>query len=103
MSSGTARWLLAMIVMLVLAGGCSPTPAPPPLPTLEPTPVSKSPTEHVALEAEIEDAISTGPAVLDNIRAVLVNVDGETKISHHRHGFTGDSYGHVFSVPKSVV
>jgi CubicO group peptidase (beta-lactamase class C family) len=92
-----------MIVMLVLAGGCSPTPAPPPLPTLEPTPVSKSPTEHVALEAEIEDAISTGPAVLDNIRAVLVNVDGETKISHHRHGFTGDSYGHVFSVTKSVV
>ena len=37
------------------------------------------------------------------MRAVLVNVDGETKIAHYRHGFTEDDYGHVFSVTKSVL
>jgi CubicO group peptidase (beta-lactamase class C family) len=103
MISGTARWLLVTIVMLVAAVGCSPSPAPPPPRRSELTPASQPPTEYVALEAEIEKAISTGPAALDNVRAVLVNVDGETKIAHYRHGFTGDSYGHVFSVTKSVV
>jgi CubicO group peptidase (beta-lactamase class C family) len=103
MISGTARWLLVAIVMLVAAVGCSPSPAPPPPPRSESAPASQPPTEYVALEAEIEEAISTGPAVLDNLRAVLVNVDGETKIAHYRHGFTGDNYGHVFSVTKSVV
>jgi hypothetical protein len=34
----------------------------------------------VALEAETEKAITTGPATLDNVRAVLVSVDGETEI-----------------------
>ena len=57
----------------------------------------------MALEAEIEKAITTGPATLDNVRAVLVSVDGETKIAHYRHGFTGDDHGHVWSVTKSVV
>ena len=57
----------------------------------------------MALEAEIEKAITTGPATLDKVRAVLVNVDGETKIAHYRHGFTEDDYGHVFSVTKSVL
>jgi len=57
----------------------------------------------VALEAEIEKAITTGPATLDNLRAVLVSVDGETRIAHYRHGFTADDHGHVFSVTKSVV
>ena len=37
------------------------------------------------------------------MRAVLVNVDGETKIAHYRHGFTEDDHGHVFSVTKSVL
>ena len=40
---------------------------------------------------------------LDKVRAVLVNVDGETKIAHYRHGFTEDDHGHVFSVTKSVL
>ena len=34
---------------------------------------------------------------------MLVSVDGETKIAHYRHGFTGNDYGHVFSVTKSVL
>jgi hypothetical protein len=73
------------------------------VPTSEPTPASELPIDYVALEAEIEKAITTGPATLDNVRAVLVNVDGETKIAHYRHDFTKDDHGHVFSVTKSVV
>ena len=57
----------------------------------------------MALEAQIEPTIRTGPATLDNVRAVLVNVDGETKIAHYRQGFTEDDYLHVFSVTKSVL
>jgi CubicO group peptidase (beta-lactamase class C family) len=102
MNLGTARWLLVTIFMLVAAVGCSPA-ARPPLPTSEPTPASKPPIDYVALEAKIEKAISTGPATLDNVRAVLVNVDGETKIAHYRHSFTEDDHAHVFSVTKSVV
>ena len=44
-----------------------------------------------------------GRATLDNVRAVLVSVDGETRIAHYRHGFTEGDHGHVFSVTKSVV
>ena len=102
MNVGAARWLVVTILVLVAAVACSPSPAPP-LPTTEPTPASKPSIDYVALEAEIEKAISTGPAMLDNVRAVLVNVDGETKIAHYRHGFTQDDHGHVFSVTKSVV
>ena len=57
----------------------------------------------MALDAEIEKAISAGPDTLDNVRAVLVNVDGEPKIAHYRHGFTDNDHGHVFSVTKSVL
>jgi CubicO group peptidase (beta-lactamase class C family) len=104
MNLGTARWLLIPIFMLVAAMGCSPSPAsPPPSPSSSPTSASPPPLDYVALQAEIEKAITTGPATLDNLRAVLVNVDGETKIAHYRHGFREDDYGHVFSVTKSVV
>ncbi len=34
---------------------------------------------------------------------MLVTVDGETKISHYRHGFTAEDTTHVWSVTKSVV
>jgi CubicO group peptidase (beta-lactamase class C family) len=75
--------------------GCSPSSTP--------TTASRPPADYAALEAEIEQAISTGPATLDNVRAVLVSVDGETKIAHYRHGFTGADHRHVWSVTKSVV
>ena len=103
MNLGTARWLLVPIFTLVAAVGCSLSPASPPSPPSPFTSASEPPLNYVALEAEIEKAISTGPARLDNIRAVLVSVDGETKIAHYRHGFTEDDPGHVFSVTKSVV
>ena len=43
------------------------------------------------------------PASLDNIRAVLVSVDGKPQIAHYRHGFTANDHEHVWSVTKSVV
>jgi CubicO group peptidase (beta-lactamase class C family) len=98
-----ARWLLVTIFILVAAVGCSPAAAPP-SPTPPPTPgISKPSIDYVALEAEIEKSIATGPETLDNVRAVLVNVGGETKIAHYRHGFGEDDHGHVFSVTKSVL
>jgi CubicO group peptidase (beta-lactamase class C family) len=103
MNLGAARWLLVTIFVLVAAVGCSPSPTSPRLATSEPTPASEPSIDYVALEAEIEKAITTGPATLDNVRAVLVSVDGEPKIAHYRHGFTKDDHGHVFSVTKSVI
>ena len=102
MNVRTARWLLIMIFMLVAAVGCSPA-ATPSSPATPPAPASQPRIDYVALEAEIEKAITTGPVTLDKVRAVLVNVDGETKIAHYRHGFSEDDHGHVFSVTKSVV
>ena len=102
MNVRSSRWLLVTVFMLVAMVGCSPA-AGPSLPTSLSTPASKRGMDYVALEAEIEKAITTGPVRLDKVRAVLVNVDGETKIAHYRHGFTEDDYGHVFSVTKSVL
>jgi CubicO group peptidase (beta-lactamase class C family) len=102
MNVRTARWLLIMIVMLVTAVGCSPA-ATPSSPASRPAPASQPRIDYVALEAEIEKAITTGPVTLDKVRAVLVNVDGQTKIAHYRHGFTEEDHGHVFSVTKSVL
>ena len=103
MNSATARWLLVPILILVAAMGCSPSPASPPSPSSPRTSATAPPPDYGALEAEIEKAITTGPAALDNVRAVLVSVDGETKIAHYRHGFTADDHGHVFSVTKSAI
>ncbi|HEX5729202.1 serine hydrolase [Microbacterium sp.] len=98
------RWLLATILLLVVTVGCSPA-APPPSPPSPspPAPTGTSAIDFPALEAEIERAITAGPASLDQVRAVLVNVEGETRIAHYRHGFTDGDYGHVFSVTKSVL
>jgi hypothetical protein len=81
--------------MLVAAVGCSPA-ATPSSPATPLAPASQPRIDYVALEAEIEKAITTGPVTLDNVRAVLANVDGESKIAHYRHGFTEEDHGHVF-------
>ena len=113
MNVQNARWLLVTIFLLVVAGGCSPAPslpssrsaptATPPPPMSLRTPAGQPSIDYVTLEAEIEKAITAGPATLDKVGAVLVDVDGETKIAHYRHGFTEDDHGHVFSVTKSVL
>jgi len=103
MNVTTARWLLVPILMLYVAMGCSLSPASPPSPPSPGMPANAPPVDYGALEAAIEKAITTGPASLDNVRAVLISVDGETKIAHYRHGFTANDYGHVFSTTKSVI
>ena len=101
MNVRTHPWLLATILMLVVTVGCSPAAAPPtpsspggslPSPS-PPTPTGKSAIDYAALEAEIEKAITAGSATLDNVRAVLINVNGEPKIAHYRHGFSGTDHG----------
>jgi hypothetical protein len=67
MNVRTARWLLIMIFMLVAAVGCSPA-ATPSSPATPRAPASQPWIDYVALEAEIEKAITTGPVTLDNVR-----------------------------------
>jgi CubicO group peptidase (beta-lactamase class C family) len=59
--------------------------------------------DYGALQQAIEDEITSRSASLDSIRAVLVSVDGRTRISHYRHGTTAEDTTHVWSVTKSVV
>jgi CubicO group peptidase (beta-lactamase class C family) len=89
--------LLVVIAVLATVLACVPA-APQPSPT--PT---KGTIDYAALEAAIEQTITTGPPSLDNVRAVIINVDGETKIAHFRHGYTGEDHLHVWSVTKSIV
>jgi CubicO group peptidase (beta-lactamase class C family) len=64
---------------------------------------SRPPIDYAALETAVDNAITTGPATLDNMREVLIDVDDETKIAHYRHVFHGDDHEHVWSVTKSVL
>ncbi len=59
--------------------------------------------DGAALQQRIEDYIASGPAPLDNVRAVLVVVDGHTQLEYYRHGFTASDHEHVWSVTKSVI
>jgi CubicO group peptidase (beta-lactamase class C family) len=93
-------WRLIVVVVVTLATLASCSFAK----TAEHSPASpKAPIDYLALEAAIENKIVTGSVALDNVRAVLVSADGETKISHYRHGFTAEDTTHVWSITKSVV
>ncbi len=84
---------------LMLLAGCVAEPAP-----VSPRSVS-SPAglDGVALQQQIEDFIGTQPAPMDNLRAVLMMVDGRAKLEYYRHGFTAGDHEHLWSVTKSVV
>lgn len=56
-----------------------------------------------ALRRGIEDYIGSQTAPLDNLRAVLVVVDGQTRLEYYRHGFSANDHEHLWSVTKSVV
>jgi CubicO group peptidase (beta-lactamase class C family) len=86
--------VLLVVVTLAILASCSPRQAPAPTPT---------PVDYQELERAIEDELTTGSVALDNVRSVLVSVDGESKVSHYRHGFTAEHSTHVWSVTKSVV
>ena len=69
-----------------------------------PAPVTSSPppVDYQALEEAIETKIMSGSVGWQTIEAVLVNVDGETRIAHYRNGRKPDEALHVWSVTKSV-
>jgi len=97
--SQTYRKLILFLVGLMLLGGCVAQAAP-----VSPSPVpSPARVEAAALQQRVEDYIRAGTAQLDNVRAVLITVDGQTRLEYYRHGFTGGDHEHVWSVTKSVV
>ena len=49
------------------------------------------------------EGLLCGGIPTDNVRAVLIDVDGEPKVTLYRHGFTAADYEHIFSVTKSVL
>lgn len=58
--------------------------------------------DYAAMQTAIEDKISSGSLTLSTIDAVLVSVDGETKVAHYRNGSKPEDALHVYSVTKSV-
>jgi CubicO group peptidase (beta-lactamase class C family) len=58
--------------------------------------------DYAAMETAIEDKISSGSLALSTIDAVLVSVDGETKVARYRNGSKPEDALHVWSVTKSV-
>lgn len=69
----------------------------------QPSVSNKPPVDFAALESRLSDQITSGSLSLDNVRAVLVSVDGQTRIEHYRKGSTALHTRHVFSVTKSVL
>lgn len=88
-------WPLVVALVLSLTVSCSSGEASP-----QPT---KPSVDYHALQDAVENKITTGSVSLDNVRAVLVSVDGQTRLSHYRHGFTATDTTHVQSVTKSVM
>jgi CubicO group peptidase (beta-lactamase class C family) len=98
MTTRVYRWVVVAVLALAMLASCSSGQMPAPAPSR-----SQAPINYPELEAALEHQISTGSVTLDNMRAVLVSVDGETRISHYRHGFAATDTTHVWSVTKSVV
>ena len=92
------RLLLVILTTFAILASCSSPKTPQSVPTSD-----KTPMDYQALEASIENKIASGSVSLDQVRAVLVSVDGETKITHYRHGFRAEDTTHIWSVTKSVV
>jgi CubicO group peptidase (beta-lactamase class C family) len=93
------RWclLLALLMLLAVLASCS-SPA---QSRLTPSP-TKAAADYAAMETMIENKISSGSLSLSTINAVLVSVDGETKVAHYRNGSKPEDALHVVSVTKSV-
>ena len=90
--------MLALVLCCAALASCSLRTAPEP--SLQP---SKPPIDYQALEGAIENKIKNSSVSMENVRVVLVSVDGQTKVSHYRHGATAEDTTHVWSVTKSVV
>jgi hypothetical protein len=58
--------------------------------------------EYGALTQSIQQAITSGSVSPDTIDAALVNLDGQTVVTHHRNGHKPGQAQHVFLVAKSA-
>jgi CubicO group peptidase (beta-lactamase class C family) len=67
-----------------------------------PTP-AKRPVDYQALETAIENKISSGSVALDNVRAVLVSVDGESRSLTTATTSRQRTRPMVWSITKSVM
>ena len=97
MSTHSLRSLLALLMVLTVLASCS-SPAES---RSAPRPAQAA-VDYAAVEIAIEDKISSGSLSLSTIDAVLVSVDGETKVAHYRNGSKPEEALHVYSVTKSV-
>ena len=97
MSTHRLRSLLALLMVLAVLTSCS-SPAES---RSAPRPAQAA-VDYAAVEIAIEGKISSGSLSLSTINAVLVSVDGETKLAHYRNGSKPEDALHVFSVTKSV-
>jgi CubicO group peptidase (beta-lactamase class C family) len=90
--------LAALCLAAIVVVSCSTQPEDSPAPAIS----SRAPVDYQALEEAIETKIMSGSVGWQTIGAVLVSVDGATRIAHYRNGRKPDEALHVWSVTKSV-
>jgi CubicO group peptidase (beta-lactamase class C family) len=93
-----ARVLIALSALLGLIACTAP-------PTSEPAAdraAARAVVDYAAMETAIEEKINSGSLTMSTIDAVLVSVDGETKVARYRNGSKPEDAVHVYSVTKSV-
>jgi CubicO group peptidase (beta-lactamase class C family) len=90
--------LAVLCLAAIVVVSCSTQPDDSPAPAISSPPA----VDYQALETAIETKIMSGSVGWQTIEAVLVSVDGETRIAHYRNGRKPDEALHVWSVTKSV-
>ena len=90
--------LAALVLAVLLVASCSTSADDAPAPGIS----SRPSVDYQALETAIETKIMSGSVGWQTIAAVMVSVDGTTKIAHYRNGRKPDEALHVWSVTKSV-
>jgi CubicO group peptidase (beta-lactamase class C family) len=90
--------LAALVLAVLLVASCSTSANDAPAPGIS----TRPPVDYEALETAIETKIMSGSVGWQTIEAVLVSVEGTTKIAHYRNGREPDDALHVWSVTKSV-
>jgi len=91
-----ARRRLSAVVMAVLilaAAACTEASPPKPAPT----------ASSLALATRIEEYIESHSDRYAQIRSVRVQVDGQSRLQHYRHGIDGSSHLNVWGVTMSVL
>jgi CubicO group peptidase (beta-lactamase class C family) len=94
--AGRLRSLCCILAAGALVAGCTRASTPPP------SPVASHSVDYTAMKTTIEDKIGSGSLTLSTINAVLVSVDGDTKLADYRNRSKPTDALHVWSITKSV-